>query len=81
MEYSVRNPLKDMAMHLAHAKSDQKRLNEVTLPEGQVAAIRAHLTDVIDEICKRDYDIQTILRLAEEYEKLSLEEWLEWIKE
>lgn len=81
MTKAVHNPMKYMAMHLAHAKSDQERLNEISLPEGQQSKIRAHLTDVIDEICKRNYDIQTILQLAEEYKKLSLEEWLEWVKE
>lgn len=79
MEERKKNPMKQLAMQLAHAIDDQKRIMEEDLQEHQIQEIRAYHTYVIDEIWKAGYDIQTMLFLADEYKTLSWDNYIEWV--
>lgn len=79
MEERKKNPMKQLAMQLAHAIDDQKRIMEEDLREHQIQEIRAYHSQVIDEIWKKGYDIQTMLSLADEYKTLSWDDYIEWV--
>lgn len=77
-EEKVENPMKRLAINLAHAMSDERRMNWESMPEWKMNEIKAYGKEIRDEIWRNGYDITTILHYAEEYKKLSMKDYLEW---
>lgn len=76
MEQRKENPIKKIAMHMAHLMDDQKRIYEMT--EWEREGVREALTELNNEILKKGYDIMTIMHYAEEYKTLSMKDYFEW---
>jgi len=77
-EEKIENPLKRLAIHLAHQMDDEKRLNIEFMPEWKMDEIKECGKQVRDEIWRNGYDVITILHYAEEYKKLSMKDYMEW---
>lgn len=79
MEEREKNPMKELAIHLAHSMDDQKRLWDEPLREHEIEEIRACHSQITNEIWKKGYDIGTMLHLAEEYKTLTWELYRDWV--
>jgi hypothetical protein len=79
VEERQKNPMKQLAMHLAHSMEDQKRIGVEFLPEWKREEIREYHKYISDEIFKNGYNIHTMLDLAEEYKTLSWKEYKDWM--
>lgn len=79
MEERKKNPMKELAILLAHAMDDQKRVLDENLREHQVEEIRQFLTQVYNEIHKKGYDVQTMIDYSNQYKALTWAEWKEWV--
>jgi hypothetical protein len=79
MEERKKNPMKELAMQLAHSMDDQKRIWNDNLPEWKREEIRETHTYICNEICKKGYNVEMMLRLAEQYKTLKMTEYVEWV--
>ena len=74
-----KNPIKQIAMHLAHQMDDEKRMWDENLPPWKEEEIRTYGKYLRDEIFHKGYDVQTVLYYAEQYKTLSWSEYKEWL--
>jgi hypothetical protein len=79
LEERKKNPMKELAILLAHAMDIQERALDQDLREHEIQENRAYLTLVNNEIHKKGYDVQMMLHLAEQYKALTWAEWKEWV--
>ena len=77
MEERKKNPIKQIAMHMAHLMDDQKRIHEMT--EWDREGVREALNELNNEILKKGYSISSIMFYAEEYKTLSVKDYYEWV--
>ena len=73
-----KNPIKRLAMHLAHQMDDEKRIYDEDLHPWKEQEIRQAGKELRDEIYKSGYDINMLLHYAEQYKTLSWAEYHEW---
>lgn len=78
MEERKENPIKRIAINLAHQMDDEKKLNHEFMSGWREDEIKLYGKQIRDEIWARGYDIMTVLHYAEEYKKLSMKEYMEW---
>lgn len=74
-----KNPMKELAVHLAHSMDDQRRMREEFLQPWKEEEIRQYGKQVSDEIVRKGYDVSTMLYYAEKYKTLTFLEYREWI--
>lgn len=74
-----KNPVKELAMHLAHQMDDEKRIREEFLPPWKEEEIRENGKYLRDVMWKKGYDVHSILAYAEEYKTLSFSDYREWV--
>lgn len=75
----MKNPIKQLAVHLAHQMDDEKDIFEEFKTDWQIEEIRESGRQLRSEIFKKGYSIDLILAYIEEYKTLSLFEYREWI--
>jgi hypothetical protein len=73
------NPIKRIAVALAHQMDDEKRLREEFLPPWKEEEIRICGRELRDEIWKKGFNIETVLYLSEQYKTLGFAEYKEWM--
>lgn len=78
-ETRQKNPMKELAIHLAHAMDDQQRIYDEDLREHEIIEIRQYLSQINSEIIKKGFDVQTMLYLADQYKTLSWADYREWV--
>jgi len=77
-EEKIENPMKRIAMNLAHQMNDEKKIHYISMPQWKMDEIKAYGKEIRDEIWTNGYDIFTILHYVDEYKKLSMKDYLEW---
>ena len=70
------NPMKQLAMQLAHSMDDQERSHEMT--DWDRKGVRECHNQICNEILKQGFNIDTIMRYAKEYKTLSMKDYIEW---
>jgi hypothetical protein len=79
VEERQKNPMKQLAMQLAHSMDDQIRIRNEDVAPWVREEIRETHYWISNEIIKRGYNISTMLALAEEYKTLKWGEYSEWM--
>lgn len=74
------NPMKFYAMMLAHQMDDEKKIHEEYVTPFKIEEIRACGKQLRDEIWRKGLEVTTLLHYAEEYKKLTMAEYAEWVK-
>lgn len=79
-EGKERNPIKEIATHLAHQMDREKALyeNENYYPR-EIELVREEGNYLRNEIIRKGYNVSTVLHYAEEYKTLGFKEYFEWI--
>lgn len=76
----VKNPVKEMACHLAHQMDREKEINEIPgFCPRQAEWIILDGKVLTKEISKKGYNIFDLLAYADEYKTLGFKEYFEWI--
>ena len=75
----VKNPVKQMAIHLAHQMDDERSMFDENLPPWKEEEIRECGRQLRTEIFQKGYDINELLFLAEEYKTLSWDDYYDWL--
>jgi hypothetical protein len=78
-EERKKNPVKQLAMHLAHQMDREKTMHDELLPQWKLDEIRAEGKYLRDEMWKKGYDVHAVLAYAEEYKTLSWADYREWV--
>lgn len=78
-EIKLKNPLKRMAVHLAHQMDDEREMREGFLPPWKEEEIRANGKYLREEIWRMGYDVSALLYYAEEYKTLSWDKYQDWL--
>lgn len=79
MQERKKNPMKELAIHLAHAMDDQQRIYNEDLREHEIKEIRQYLSEINNKIIRNGYDVETMLHLADQYKTLKWAEYREWV--
>jgi hypothetical protein len=79
VEERKKNPIKELACHLAHQMDDEKRIHDEFLPPWKEEEIRQNGKFLRDEIWRKGYNIMKVLHYAEQYKTLSWAEYREWL--
>lgn len=74
------NPIKQMAIDLAHQMDDERKCREEFVPQYKQEEIRECGKYLRDQIWKKGYDINQLLFLAEQYKTLKMSEYMEWVR-
>lgn len=78
MEERKKNPMKQLAMYLAHQMDDEKRIYDENLHPRKEEEIREAGKELRDEIYKSGYNIGTLLHYADEYKNLNWADYHDW---
>lgn len=74
-----KNPIKQLAVHLAHQMDEEKDIFEEFKTDWQIEEIRENGKRLRNEIFQKGYSIDLILAYIEEYKTLSFIEYREWL--
>lgn len=78
-ETKYKNPIKQLAVLLAHQMDEEKDMYEDYKPDWKIEEIRETGRHLRNEIFKKGYSIDLILAYMEEYKTLSIVEYREWV--